>query len=231
MSARVGNLRLLAAGVAVLVASALLAGCSGGQLPSTNSAGSSSATSTPSGGSASSSQASFAADWRRAWSDQVTWTRFAMVGIVDGSPGTAQAVSRLMRTSPDMGTLVAPYYGDTKARYFNSMMTTHLETAVALIRAIKAHNQAGIATNEKAWYANAAEIAAFLARENPNIEGTSANDMLKMQLVLTKQETADRLAKRYSAEVGDFDALQAQARQMSDTTSGAIIKQFPSKFQ
>lgn len=237
MHERVRYRRLLqAAGVVALAATVLVAGCTTSQVPAP-SAGSSSATSSvaasapPSPGAITEAQATYAADWREAWEQQITWTRLVVIGIADNSPSTPQAVARLERNADDMASLMTPYYAKGTVQYFRSQMAAHLVDTIAVARALKTGNQAAATNAEKDWYGNAARIAALLAADNPSIDETATSELLKSHLALTKQEIVDRLAKRWAADVNDYDAIEFNAMKLSDTLSSAIVKQFPSKFQ
>ena len=46
------------------------------------------------------------------WTDHVVWTRNVILNIMDGLPGTDQAVNRLLQNQEDIGNAIKPVYGD-----------------------------------------------------------------------------------------------------------------------
>jgi len=233
MLARMRSPRLVAAALLLVlaVATVVISGCSAGQRLGQSTVSSTITSGSPVASSLTVGQAAFAADWRKAWTQQALWTRMAILGVAENPASTPFALTRLARTSSDMSALLAPSYGTAKAQAFGDLMTTHLDTTIAVVRAIKAGDAAGEASAEKSWYANAAGISLLLAETNPSIDQTATNNAFKAYLVVTKQQAVDRLASQYSADVGDFDAVEGQALRLSDMLSTAIIKQFPDKVQ
>ena len=50
-------------------------------------------------------------------------------------------------------------------------------------------------------------------------------------LALTKSEAVFMLHKEFKSSIAVFNKIEAEALQMSDTITVAIVKQFPEKFQ
>ena len=236
MSSRIADHRLLlVVSVVALLTAVILSGCSAGQTPErplNTSLGTSSAVTSgaPVAGAISLDAASYSAEWRRAWEDNIVWTRLAVIAIASDSPASAEIQTRLLSNASDMQALMAPYYGDKQATYFKDLMTGHIQTTLDLAKAVKASNAASATAAEKSWYANAALMSAFLSKANPNIDQTAAVTMLNRHLVLTKGEIVDHMGKNWSADIGDYDALQSQTLEMSDIISNSIMRQFPTKF-
>src|SRR5262245_33591506 len=49
---------------------------------------------------------------RKLWEDHITWTRNVICCLVDGLPGSDQALKRLLENQDDIGNAIKPYYGD-----------------------------------------------------------------------------------------------------------------------
>ena len=43
------------------------------------------------------------------WEDHIVWTRNVILNIMDGLPGTDQAVNRLLQNQDDIGNVVKPF--------------------------------------------------------------------------------------------------------------------------
>jgi len=59
-----------------------------------------------------SKQEELRAAMHKLWEDHITWTRNVILNIMDGLPGTDQAVTRLLKNQDDIGNAIKPYYGD-----------------------------------------------------------------------------------------------------------------------
>src|SRR5688572_23663567 len=52
-------------------------------------------------------------DMRKLWEDHIIWTRNVIFNIIDGLPGTTEAVNRLLQNQVDIGNAIKPYYGES----------------------------------------------------------------------------------------------------------------------
>ena len=81
------------------------------------------------------------------------------------------------------------------------------------------------------WYANANDIADFLAQANPKFWPDSVmRDDMRVHLDQTLAEAAHELEGDYTASVADYEAVHAHILQMADMLSGGIIGAFPGSF-
>ena len=165
------------------------------------------------------------------WEEHVAWTRMAIVSFAAGSPNLPATEARLLRNQADIGNAIKPYYGAAAGRQLTSLLRTHILEAVSVLKAAKAGNKPALDTAVKAWYANAHQIAAFLAKANPAswpLKATTA--MMNDHLKLTTQEAVDELGGHWAASVADYDKVESEILMMSQTLANGIIKQFPSRF-
>ena len=145
------------------------------------------------------------------WEQHVFWTRLAILSIVFGLPDANASTNRLLRNPKDFEALLRPLYGDRGASRFAELLTNHLVIASELVKAAKAGNNTAAADAEKRWYANADEIAAFLASINPYWSEDNWKAMLHEHLALTKTEAVNLLTGRYTDSVTVFDQIERQA--------------------
>jgi hypothetical protein len=103
--------------------------------------------------------------------------------------------------------------------------------APELVKAAKAGDQKAVADAERRWYANGEEISEFLSRINPFISRDEFQEMFFEHLALTTKEVLFTLQNNFKSSIAVFDKIEAQALQMADTITNAIVKQFPRKFQ
>jgi len=168
---------------------------------------------------------------RKLWEDHVTWTRLAIVSFIDDNPDLSATVDRLMANQDDIGDAIKPYYGNTAGDQLTTLLKEHISVAVQILTAAKAGDTAGVQSASATWYANADEIADFLAGANPNLSDEGMRAMMRKHLDDTLAEAVNELGGNYAAGVQDYDSIHEHILMMSDTLSSAIMQQFPRRFR
>ncbi len=167
---------------------------------------------------------------RKLWEDHVTWTRLFIVSAVAGLPDLKPTTDRLLKNQDDIGAAVAVYYGADAGNKLTALLKTHISTAGELVMAAKASDAAKTADAKRRWYANADEIALFLAAANPkHWPAATMKDAMKMHLDQTLDEATHRIQGNYSADVADYERIHKHILMMADVLSNGIVAQFPSK--
>ncbi|HEU5243397.1 MAG TPA: hypothetical protein VFU33_03270 [Gaiellaceae bacterium] len=165
------------------------------------------------------------------WEDHITWTRMVIVDFAAGLPDLKQAEARLLRNQADIGNAIKPYYGAAAGTKLTKLLRTHILEAVPVLADAKDGNQAKLKQALAAWYANAHQIAVFLAKANPKNWPLPAMDkMMKRHLALTTAEGVARIEGHWKADIAAYDKVHAEILQMSGMLSSGIISQFPTKF-
>jgi len=177
------------------------------------------------------SQLAFRGAMNKLWEEHVAWTRMAIVSFAAGLPNLPATETRLLRNQTDIGNAIKPYYGAAAGTKLTALLKTHILQAVAVLKAAKAGNTPQLNAALKAWYANAHQIAAFLAKANTrNWPLAATTTMMNDHLKLTTQEAVDELHGRWAASVADYDKVEAEILMMANSLSGGIVKQFPARF-
>ena len=170
-------------------------------------------------------------EWRSLWEQHVQWTRMTILSAAFSLPDASATTARLLRNPSDMGAVMRVFYGDAVANQFTRLIQDHLLIANKLVAAAKAGDTASAAQLEQQWYANADEIAHFLAGINPYWQEAAVRDMLHMHLALTKAEAVAILSGEYQKSIMLYDQIEQQALGMADALSSGIIAQFPQLFR
>jgi hypothetical protein len=171
------------------------------------------------------------AEMRVLWSDHALWTRNVIINIVDGAPGTTEAVNRLLQNQVDLGDAIKPYYDNAAGDALTVLLKEHITLAADLLVAAKDDNTSAYNAALASWYLNGDEIAAFLNTANPdNWKLADWKSMMKTHLDLTLEEATARLSGDYSADVAAYDKVYEELMMMSDMISEGIALQFPDKF-
>ncbi|HEY3396223.1 MAG TPA: cupredoxin domain-containing protein [Armatimonadota bacterium] len=179
----------------------------------------------------SSTAVQFRADMRRLWEDHIIYTRGVIISVAAGLPDADAVSARLMQNQVDIGNAVKPYYGDAAGEKLTALLKEHINGAGQVLGAAKAGDQDKLAAAQKAWYANANEIAAFLNGANPdNWPLADLQGMMKTHLDTTTAEAVARLKGDWAGDLAAFDKVQTHILMMSDALSLGIIQQFPAKF-
>jgi hypothetical protein len=177
-------------------------------------------------------QIAFHDQMRKLWEDHVTWTRLAIVTFADDSSGFSATAGRLLRNQVDIGDAFTPYYGQAAGSRLSGLLHDHITIAVEVLQAAKAGDSTAFAEANARWYANANDIADFLAAANPRFwpRDLMRADM-KTHLDQTLAEAAHELHRDYPAGIADYDAVHAHILAMADLLSSGIIGQFPRRFR
>lgn len=178
------------------------------------------------------SQNAFHDQVRKLWEDHVTWTRLAIVTFADGFPSFDATAARLLQNQSDIGDAIKPFYGKAAGTQLTALLHDHITIAVEPLQAAKAGDPAAFEDANTRWYANANDIADFLARANPRFwpRDVMRADM-KTHLDQTLAEASHELQGDYPASVRDYEAIHLHILDMADMLSSGIIKQFPHRFR
>ncbi len=182
-------------------------------------------------GGASAQRAGFHDAMRGLWEEHVAWTRMFIVSFAGDVADLDATTARLLRNQAAIGDAIRPFYGDVAGEQLTSLLRTHILTAAQLMGAAKSGDAAGVRTASEAWYANANDIADFLAAANPrHWSDADLRGMMKEHLDLTLTEAVDQLQGDYVGAVATYDAVEVEIREMADMLSNGIVAQFPQAF-
>lgn len=168
---------------------------------------------------------------KRLWIDHVLWTRSFIVSDLADLPDKEVVLERLLRNQDDIGNSIKPYYGEEAGNKLAKLLREHIELAGKVVDAAKADNKADLDKYNKLWYANADEIANFLASANPNWSESELKNMLHKHLGFVTAQVVARLNNNWKADVAAFDKGEDPMIMFADILANGIIKQFPDKFK
>ena len=163
---------------------------------------------------------------RKLWSQHVYWTRFFIISTAEGLPDLKYVTNRLLENPGDFAKVLKRFYGDKKADEFKKLLTEHLQIGGDLVNADKDMNTANADKLRKKWYANADDIAKFLAAINPYWCEQKWRDMMYSHLSMTEKEAGFRLKKDYPKDIEMFDSIEKEALGMGDYMACGIAQQF-----
>ena len=173
----------------------------------------------------------FRRDVRVLWEDHVAWTRLFIVSAVADLGDTDATAKRLLQNQADIGDAVATFYGDEAGAKLEALLRDHIVIAGDLIAAAKGADNAKVSERSAAWYANADDIAEFLAGANPAWPVGTLKDMMRGHLDQTLKEATAQLTGDFAASVAEYDHIATHILQMADTLAEGIVTQFPDRFK
>jgi hypothetical protein len=169
---------------------------------------------------------------RKLWEDHITWTRLAIVTFADGSAGFDATAARLLQNQTDIGDAIKPFYGEAAGNQLTALLHDHITIAVEILQAAKAGDQAKFQDASDRWYANANDIADFLAAADPvHWPKRVMRAAMKTHLDQTLDEAGHELSGDYAASVADYEAIHHHILEMADLLSNGIIRAFPGHFR
>lgn len=163
---------------------------------------------------------------RRLWIEHVLWTRFFILSTAFSLPDLQPVTERLLQNPDDFAKQLKPFYGEQKAHQFKQLFTDHLMIAAKLVNAAKAGETAEADKQRKLWYANAEDIARFLASINPFWDMSEWRNLLFAHLRMTENEAVFILTSEYKKGINEYDDIQAEALRMADVMTHGIVHQF-----
>ena len=163
---------------------------------------------------------------RRLWMGHVLWTRFFITSTAFKNPDIKFVTERLLQNPGDFAEVLRPFYGAENASRFKKLLTDHLLIAADLVNAAKAGDTCLVDKLRIKWYANAEDIARFLACLNPFWSEVRWRKMLFDHLKMTEDEAVFVLTGQFERSIKEYDRIQAQALDMADFMTNGIIKQF-----
>jgi hypothetical protein len=177
-----------------------------------------------------SDQTSLRVAMRSLWAQHMEWTYATVVAFASDSPALPATMTRLLRNQADIGAAVMPYYGADAGTQLTDLLSTHIKDAVPVLTAAKTGDDAGLTAAVDTWYANAQEIADFLASANPGWEQAGMRQMMKGHITQTIGYASDVLGGNFESALEKYDEAEAHMTEMADMLTAGLVEQFPDKF-
>ena len=175
-------------------------------------------------------RAEFHQEMRQLWEDHITWTRLYIISAVAELPDLDATADRPLQNQADIGAAMATFYGDDAGAALTELLRQHILIAADLVAATKAGDDGEMTTQSELWYANADEIAQFLADANPAWPFDTLSEMMRTHLDQTLTEATARLTEDWDADIAAYDDIHLHILTMADALADGIITQFPGHF-
>ena len=167
---------------------------------------------------------------RSLWGQHMEWTYATVLAFAADAPELHPTIDRLLANQSDIGDAVATYYGPEAGDQLTELLTTHISEAVPVLTAAKAGDKAALGKAVTAWYANARDIADFLAGANPGWDRAEMRQMMRGHIDQTITYASDVIGGNYEAAIRDYGVAESHMFEMADMLSHGIVDQFPDRF-
>ncbi len=156
----------------------------------------------------------------------------AVNAALDGTPNAAAVGAALYSNGTDIGAAVGSVYGKDAETTFNTVWKLHLDQFVAYAVADSKHDEAGKTAALDAIAAGYTKpLSQYLAKANPNLPEATLEAVLGDHVAMTAVMIDDHVQGKYADEATELNMANKHIEGIFSTLAGAIVKQYPAKFQ
>lgn len=148
----------------------------------------------------------------------------------DGNKDFEAASGALLKNSDDITAAVSSVYGEENGAKFKEIWNSHITFFVNYTVAAKKGDKAGMAKAEKDLGGYIEAISDFLSKANPNLPREALVQLFTQHVTLLKGAVDAHGAGNYAESYAKQAEAYTQVGEIADGLSGAIVKQFPDKF-
>ena len=164
--------------------------------------------------------------------EHMTLTNQAIDAALDGSKNADASAAALYANGNDIGAAVGSIYGKDAETTFNSVWKLHLDEFVKYAVAGSKNDEAGKkAALDAISTGYTKPLSQYLAKANPNLPEATLESVLGDHVQMTATMIDDHVAGKYADEQSELKQANQHIEGIFSTLSGAIVKQYPAKFQ
>lgn len=158
-----------------------------------------------------------------AWLKNAIWIRSFAQGTIWNLPNLSAVTSRIAETPINFYNILRPYWGDRLAQQFTDLIGSRTVIKTSILTAIMRDDQAAADQFTKELFANADEIAAFLA-QFPHWSRSDWQTLLYDDNNMYIRLIGSILNADYNADISIYDSILQHAINMGNYMAYGILR-------
>ena len=181
--------------------------------------------------SVSAKQAATRAVLRDLWVEHVFWIRnYVTASAANHASEKKVAADQVVANAKALSGAIASFYGQPAGDRMLALLAGHWGAVKAYSDASFAKDAKGQQAATATLIANAKDIAAFLAKANPNLPEPTLVGLLSAHGAHHISQVQQIGSGDYAAEARTWEAMRGHMFTIADALADALAKQFPAKF-
>ncbi len=164
--------------------------------------------------------------------EHMSLTDQAVAAALDGAPNAEATGKALYANGNAIGAAVGSVYGKDAETTFDKVWKLHLDEFVKYAVAAKSGDESGKQTALDTISSEYTKpLAQYLAKANPNLPEDVLEASLSDHVAMTAKMIDYHVAGNYAQEADELTMANKHLEGLMSTLAGAIVKQYPQKFQ
>jgi len=169
---------------------------------------------------------------RDLWVGHAFWVRNVAVETIAGNTAAAAvAENEVVANAKLIAAAIEPFYGKAASDKLFELLAGHYGAVKQYLDATVAGSKAKQDAATKNAVSNAVEISKFLSGANPNLPFDALNGLLVAHYGHHVQQFQQLKDQQYTEEAQTWEEMKKHMYGIADALTGALEKQFPSKFR